>query len=82
MGRLGQVSGAPVPRIWASGMALVPVALLLACGGGGGPGPGGTLIRGALLIDGTGAAARPADVRIENGRIQDIGSLENDVIVV
>ncbi len=75
MGHPGGVCRAPAPGVWTSGAALVAVTLLLACGGGGGSGPGGTLIRGALLIDGTGTAARPADVRIEGGRIRDIGSL-------
>ena len=35
-----------------------------------------TLIRGARLIDGTGAAARTADVRIDGDRIADVGRLE------
>src|SRR2546423_13631075 len=31
------------------------------------------LIRGGLVVDGTGAAARPADVRVRDGRIAEIG---------
>ena len=32
-----------------------------------------TIIRGGTVIDGTGAAARTADVGIENGRIAEVG---------
>ncbi|MGH9748585.1 MAG: N-acyl-D-amino-acid deacylase family protein [Candidatus Polarisedimenticolia bacterium] len=35
-----------------------------------------TLIRGASLIDGTGAPARPADVRLQGDRIAAVGALE------
>ncbi len=37
--------------------------------------PGSTLIRGASLLDGTGAAARDADVRVAGDRIAEIGRL-------
>src|SRR5690242_18947357 len=31
------------------------------------------LVRGGLVVDGTGAPARPADVRVRRGRIAEIG---------
>ena len=31
------------------------------------------IIRGGTLVDGTGAAARTADVAVESGRITDVG---------
>src|SRR5437764_221216 len=34
---------------------------------------GDLLVRGGLVVDGTGAAARPADVRVRDGRIAEIG---------
>src|SRR5262245_25138583 len=40
------------------------------------PSPSTTLIRNALLIDGTGAAARRADVRIRGDRIVQVGRLQ------
>lgn len=33
------------------------------------------LIRSALLVDGTGAPAKPADIRVRDGRVQAIGAL-------
>ena len=31
------------------------------------------LVRGGLVVDGTGAAARAADVRVRGGRIAEVG---------
>ncbi len=37
-----------------------------------------TVIRGGTLVDGTGAAARPADIGIRDGRIVEIGNITDD----
>jgi N-acyl-D-amino-acid deacylase len=34
------------------------------------------IIKGATLVDGTGAAARPADVAVDGGRITEVGTVE------
>src|SRR5690348_10526836 len=34
---------------------------------------GDLLVRGGILVDGTGAAARPADVRVRGGAIAEVG---------
>ena len=34
------------------------------------------IIKGGTLVDGTGAAARPADVAVDSGRITDVGQIE------
>src|SRR5947209_2692351 len=37
--------------------------------------PGQTLVRGALIVDGTGTPATVRDLRVRDGRIQAVGSL-------
>jgi N-acyl-D-amino-acid deacylase len=71
----GQRRRAAVP--WATMLGLVLVLVLMGCRSEpGGEGPYDLWIRGGLVIDGTGAPARSADVLIRDGVITHVGEVE------
>ncbi len=76
----------PKKTVWPAG-TLLSVALTLpltsGCGSEGVAPRSSTLIQGALVVDGTGAAGRQVSVRVRDGRIEAIGALEaEDVDIV
>jgi N-acyl-D-amino-acid deacylase len=56
-------------------IALAATGAATSAPGDAAPASSSTLIRNVRLLDGTGAAARPADVRIAGGRIAEVGAL-------